>query len=201
VGRIPFDQQIRNFQSTLDQLTNNLSADDVSRAIGRCIFFVGMGSNDYLNNYLMPNYPTRSQYNGEQFATLLVQRYTLQLTVRFFFHFIYLFQTWANYRIFTHNNNVQRLYNLGARKFVISGIGQMGCIPSILAQSPIGACSEEVNLLIQPFNANVKTMMSNLSANLPASTFTYVDVAHMFSDIATNARSYGIYIYIYFTLF
>ena len=95
VGRIPFDQQIRNFQSTLDQLTNSLSADDVSRAIGRCIFFVGMGSNDYLNNYLMPNYPTRSQYNGEQFATLLVQRYTLQLTVRFI-HFTYLFQTWAN---------------------------------------------------------------------------------------------------------
>ncbi|KAE8022306.1 hypothetical protein FH972_008116 [Carpinus fangiana] len=164
VGRIPFDQQIRNFQSTLDQLTNNLSADEVSRAIRRCIFFVGMGSNDYLNNYLMPNYPTRSQYNGEQFATLLVQRYALQLT---------------------------RLYNLGARKFVISGIGQMGCIPSILAQSPTGACSQEVNLLVQPFNANVKTMMNNLSANLPASTFTYVDVAHMFSDIAANARSYG----------
>ncbi|XP_059450182.1 GDSL esterase/lipase At1g71691-like [Corylus avellana] len=164
VGRIPFDQQIRNFQSTLDQLTNTLGADDVARAIRRCIFFVGMGSNDYLNNYLMPNYPTRNQYNGQQFAALLVQRYTLQLT---------------------------RLYSLGARKFVISGVGQMGCIPSILAQSPTGSCSEEVNLLVQPFNANVKTMISNLSANLPASTFTYVDVAHMFSDIATNARSYG----------
>ncbi|KAB5512538.1 hypothetical protein DKX38_029566 [Salix brachista] len=61
VGRIPFDQQIRNFQNTLDQITNNLGADDVARQVGRSIFFVGMGSNDYLNNYLMPNYPTRNQ--------------------------------------------------------------------------------------------------------------------------------------------
>ncbi|XP_062153319.1 GDSL esterase/lipase At1g71691 [Alnus glutinosa] len=164
VGRIPFNQQIRNFQSTLDQITDNLGADDVARAIGRCIFFIGMGSNDYLNNYLMPNYPTRNQYNGQQFADFLVQQYTQQLT---------------------------RLYNLGARKFVIAGIGQMGCIPSMLAQSPTGTCSEPVNLLIQPFNANVKTMINNLSANLPGSRFTYVDIAHMFSDIATNARSYG----------
>jgi hypothetical protein len=86
VGRIPFDQQIRNFQSTLDQITDNLGADDVARAIGRCIFFIGMGSNDYLNNYLMPNYPTRNQYNGQQFADFLVQQYTQQLTVRFSLH-------------------------------------------------------------------------------------------------------------------
>ncbi|GMY05078.1 gdsl esterase/lipase [Fagus crenata] len=90
MGRIPFDQQISNFQSTLDQITPNLRADDVAQAIGRCIFFVGMGSNDYLNNYLMPNYPTRNQYNGQQFADLLVSQYSQQLT---------------------------KLYNLGARKF------------------------------------------------------------------------------------
>lgn len=82
VGRIPFDQQIRNFQNTLDQITDNLGANDVAKALANCIFFVGMGSNDYLNNYLMPNYPTRNQYNGVQFANLLVQQYTQQLTVR-----------------------------------------------------------------------------------------------------------------------
>lgn len=82
VGRIPFNEQIRNFQNTLDQITGNLGVDDVASAIARCIFFVGMGSNDYLNNYLMPNYDTRNQYNGQQFADLLVQQYTRQLTVR-----------------------------------------------------------------------------------------------------------------------
>ncbi|KAL1292489.1 hypothetical protein AAHE18_19G000600 [Arachis hypogaea] len=97
-------------------------------------FFVGMGSNDYLNNHLMPNYPTRNQYNAEEYAHLLAQTYNTQLTVR------------------------NKLYNLGARKIVIAGQGLMGCIPSILAQSASGRCSEEVNLLVQPFNSNVKTV-------------------------------------------
>lgn len=83
VGRIPFNQQIRNFENTLDQITGSLGADDVAEAIAKSIFFVGMGSNDYLNNYLMPNYATRNQYNGQQFATLLIQEYNRQLNVRF----------------------------------------------------------------------------------------------------------------------
>ncbi|PKI55004.1 GDSL esterase/lipase At1g71691-like [Punica granatum] len=164
VGRIPFNEQIRNFQNTLDQITGNLRADDMANSIARCIFFVGMGSNDYLNNYLMPNYNTRNQYNGQQFADLLVQQYTRQLTT---------------------------LYNLGARKFVLAGIGLMGCIPSILAQSTNGRCSDEVNRLVQPFNANVKMMMSNLNTNLPGARIIYIDIAHMFEDLLVNARSYG----------
>ncbi|KAL6176662.1 hypothetical protein ACLB2K_053295 [Fragaria x ananassa] len=165
VGRIPFAQQIKNFQTTLDQITKNLGADDVARAIGKCIFFVGMGSNDYLNNYLMPNYDTKNQYNAQQFADLLAQQYTHHLT---------------------------RLYNLGARKFVIAGVGRMGCMPSILAQSPNGSCSEDVNRLVLPFNANVKTMINNLNTNLPGSKFIYIDIAQMFEDIVTNARVYGL---------
>lgn len=81
VGRIPFNQQIRNFENTLDQITDRLGADGVAAAISKCLFFVGMGSNDYLNNYMMPNYNTRNQYNPQQYADLLVQQYTIQLTV------------------------------------------------------------------------------------------------------------------------
>ncbi|CAK9150224.1 unnamed protein product [Ilex paraguariensis] len=164
VGRIPFNQQIRNFENTLDQMTDNLGAVDVAQALARCIFFVGMGSNDYLNNYLMPNYPTRNEYNGQQYADLLIQQYNGQLT---------------------------RLFNLGARKFVIAGIGLMGCIPSILAQSTTGRCSEEVNQLVLPFNANMKTMINSLSNNLPGSKFVFIDIHNMFQDILTNYRSYG----------
>ncbi|CAL8107248.1 unnamed protein product [Prunus armeniaca] len=79
VGRIPFGEQISNFQSTLDQITDNLGADDVARAIANCIFFVGMGNNDYLNNYLMPNYPKRTQFTAPQFADLLKVKATIQV--------------------------------------------------------------------------------------------------------------------------
>ncbi|MCL7029550.1 hypothetical protein MKW94_010412 [Papaver nudicaule] len=164
VSRIPFDQQIRNFQTTLDQITDNLGADDVAAAIAKCLFFVGMGSNDYLNNYLLPNYPTSRQYNTQQYATFLVQQYTRQLTT---------------------------LYNLGARRFIISGVGSLGCIPSILAQSDGEGCSDSVNQLIIPFNTNVKAMMNKLNANLPGAKFIYLDIYKMFQNILTNPRVYG----------
>ncbi|XP_022141841.1 GDSL esterase/lipase At1g71691-like isoform X2 [Momordica charantia] len=163
IGRIPFNQQIRNFENTLDQITGNLGAATVAPVVARCIFFVGMGSNDYLNNYLMPNYPTRFQYTSRQFADLLVQRYTQQLT---------------------------RLYNLGARKFVIPGIGIMGCIPNMLARSSDGRCLEEVNQLGRDFNANVRTMIDNLNTNLPGSRFTYINIARLFQDILANPMAY-----------
>lgn len=165
VSRIPFNQQIRNFENTLDEISNNVGAGKVGESIGRCIFFVGMGSNDYLNNYLMPNYPTRNQYNAEQYADLLVSQYTEQLT---------------------------RLYNLGGRRFAIAGLGLMGCIPSILAQSPSGRCSEEVNQLVGPFNINVKRMIKQLNTNLPGARYSYIDIEHMFQDLLLNSRFYGL---------
>lgn len=86
---------------------------------------------------------------------------------------------------------IQKLYNLGARKFVLAGIGLMGCIQSILAQGRTGRCSEDVNQLVLPFNANMKTMINNLSTNLPGSKFVFIDVHNMFQDLLANARSYG----------
>nr|GEZ27662.1 GDSL esterase/lipase At1g71691-like [Tanacetum cinerariifolium] len=164
VGRIPFNEQIQHFEDSLDQITGNLGAADVVKVLSQSLFFVGMGSNDYLNNYLMPNYQTRNQYNGQQFADLLSKEYTNKLT---------------------------RLYNLGARKFVLAGIGRMGCIPSILAQGTTGRCSEDVNQLVLPFNDNMRTMINNLNTNLPGSKFVFIDINNMFEDLLANSRSYG----------
>ncbi|XP_072965749.1 GDSL esterase/lipase At1g71691-like [Typha angustifolia] len=164
VGRIPFNQQIKNFEATLDQITDSLGADPVADAVAHCIFFIGMGSNDYLNNYLLPNYNTRSQYNANQFADILVQQYSQQLT---------------------------SLYNLGARRFVISGVGSIACIPSILAQNLQSRCSPEVDNLVLPFNAKVKSMLNSLNANLPHAKFIYVDIYRLFNDILRSPASYG----------
>jgi hypothetical protein len=45
--------------------------------LSRCIFTVGMGSNDYLNNYFMPAvYSTSHQYTPEQYADALAGQYS-----------------------------------------------------------------------------------------------------------------------------
>ncbi|XP_062179615.1 GDSL esterase/lipase At1g71691-like [Phragmites australis] len=164
VGRIPFNQQIKNFEQTLDQISRKLGAGRLASSLARSIFYVGMGSNDYLNNYLMPNYNTRNEYNGDQYSTLLVQQYTKQLN---------------------------SLYNLGARKFVIAGVGSMACIPNMRARSPQNMCSPDVDDLIIPFNNKVKAMVSSLNANRPRAKFIYVDNYAMISEVLRNPWSYG----------
>ncbi|XP_077224138.1 GDSL esterase/lipase At1g71691-like [Tasmannia lanceolata] len=164
VGRIPFNQQIQNFENTVEQIAHELGAANIAESIRKCIFFVGMGSNDYLNNYLMPNYNTRNQYNSDQFANLLIQQYSQQLT---------------------------SLYNLGARRFALTGVGLLGCIPNFLAQSIDSRCSDSVNNLVVPFNNNVRSMINSLNANLPAAKFIYLDVYRMFQDILRDPRPNG----------
>ncbi|XP_009802347.1 GDSL esterase/lipase At1g71691-like [Nicotiana sylvestris] len=165
VERIPFSYQIKNFENTLVSLIKNMSAPIVEEAIPKCIFFVGMGSNDYLNNYIMPAYFTQDEYTPQKFAELLVHQYKEQLI---------------------------KLYDLGARKFIIAGIGQMGCIPFLLAESSNGECSEIVNQMVHPFNAKLKTMIMKLNkSELPGAHFIFLDMENMFKDIFTNYKSYG----------
>ncbi|GFP81260.1 GDSL esterase/lipase at1g71691 [Phtheirospermum japonicum] len=164
VTLIPFIEQINNFENTLEQMTDSLGVPDLGQALARSIFFIAIGSNDYLNNYLMPNYATRNQYNAQQFADLLIQQYTSQIT---------------------------RLYRLGARRFAIAGLGLLGCIPSVLSQGNEGICSEEVNQLVHPFNINIKSMIHNLTTNLPDALFSYIDIHNIMQDLVDNSRSYG----------
>ncbi|KAJ8530919.1 hypothetical protein K7X08_023800 [Anisodus acutangulus] len=164
VERIPFSYQIKNFENTLVSLVKNMSASVVKEDIPKCIFFVGMGSNDYLNNYIMPAYFSQDQYSPQKFAELLIHQYIVQL---------------------------KKFYNLGARKVIIAGIGQMGCIPSMLAESSSGQCSDLVNEMVHPFNAKLKTMVMKLNKALPGAHFIYLDMENMFMDIISNHKSYG----------
>ncbi|XP_019151992.1 PREDICTED: GDSL esterase/lipase At1g71691-like [Ipomoea nil] len=164
VERVPLKNQITNFAKTLDQLSANLSAQVVKEGIPKCIFFVGIGSNDYLTNYLMPGSSTNIIYTVQQYADLLIQQYSL---------------------------NLQRLYDLGARKFVLAGIGELGCIPTMVARSENGQCLDEVNQVVDPFNANMKQMVTNFNTALPDAKFVYLDTQNMFRNIIANSKTYG----------
>lgn len=76
---------------------------------------------------------------------------------------------------------------------MVAGVGVMGCIPSILAQNAQGVCSDEINELVQLFNANVKMMISNLNMNLTHAKLTFIDIDRMFQELLSNYKSYGIY--------
>lgn len=82
-ARISMSRQVENYRTTVQQVVRILGSEDsAANYLNKCIYSVGMGSNDYLNNYFMPLYYSSSrQYTPEQYADVLIQQYTQQLRV------------------------------------------------------------------------------------------------------------------------
>ena len=72
---------MKNYQNTVSQVVNLLGNEDsAANYLSKCIYSIGLGSNDYLNNYFMPTfYSTSSQYTPEQYADVLIDQYNQQL--------------------------------------------------------------------------------------------------------------------------
>lgn len=167
-GRIPMSGQVRNYQNTVSQVVNILGDEDsAANYLSKCIYSVGLGSNDYLNNYFMPAYySTGRQYTPEQYADILIQQYS---------------------------QHIRTLYNYGARKVVLIGVGQIGCSPNALAQnSPDGStCVERINTANQLFNNRLKSLVDEFNNNLPDARFIYIDAYGIFQDLIQNPSSFG----------
>ncbi|KAL4204854.1 hypothetical protein AMTRI_Chr01g111800 [Amborella trichopoda] len=167
-ARIPFGGQIENYRNTVNQVIALLGDEDsAADYLSKCIYSVGMGNNDYLNNYFMPAlYSTSRQYTPQAYADVLIQQYTRQLT---------------------------QLYNLGARKVALIGVGQIGCSPNALAQnSPNGAtCVQRLNQPIQIFNSRLRSLVDYFNNNFQGAAFIYVNAYGIFDDLISRPRAYG----------
>jgi len=74
---------VQNYQSTVSQVVNILGNEDsAANYLSKCIYSIGLGSNDYLNNYFMPQfYSSSREYTPDQFADTLIDAYNDQLKV------------------------------------------------------------------------------------------------------------------------
>ncbi|XP_047978197.1 GDSL esterase/lipase At1g33811-like [Salvia hispanica] len=164
------NQQVSSFAKTVRQLRRyfNEDNDSLCNYLSKCIFYSGLGSNDYLNNYFMRDYySTGDQYTPAAYAASLIRDYTEQLT---------------------------DLYNLGARKVVVAGVGPIGCIPYQLARldGNNSRCNEEINSAISLFNAGLRRVVDRFNGGrFPGARFVYLDSFQSSQDLIENARTYG----------
>jgi len=90
---------------------------------------------------------------------------------------------------------VQILYNNGARKFALIGLGQIGCSPSELAQnSPDGrTCVQRINSANQIFNDKLRSLVAQFNGNTPDARFIYINAYGIFQDLITRPAAFGKY--------
>ncbi|GAA0186763.1 hypothetical protein Leryth_000193 [Lithospermum erythrorhizon] len=167
-GRTSFSGQVNNYKTTVQQVVNILGNEDsAANYLSKCVYSIGLGSNDYLNNYFMPLvYSSSRRYTPEQYAQVLIQQYGQQ---------------------------IRTLYQFGARKMALIGVGQIGCSPNELAQNSRDGktCVQRINSANQIFNNQLKALVDQLNTELTDAKFIYINAYGIFQDVIDNPSAYG----------
>lgn len=149
---IGLNQQLENHKITMSRIVNLLKDDKLATDyLSKCLYTVGMGSNDYINNYFKPTFSSASRiFSPEQYATVLIKQYSQQLTT---------------------------LYSLGARRVALSGLGPIGCTPDAIAsQGTKGKlCVMEVNNAVRIFNEKLMQLVDQLNETFKDAKFICLD--------------------------
>uniref|UniRef100_A0A0E0LCN4 GDSL esterase/lipase n=1 Tax=Oryza punctata TaxID=4537 RepID=A0A0E0LCN4_ORYPU len=176
-------QQITNFEAvTLPDLRAHLQGatttghkmkgqDFVDQCyLPKSLFVIGTGGNDYLLNYFKPGSgPTRA----------LLSEFTSSLLIKL-------------------SNHLQRLYDLGARKFVLFSIQPLGCTPVVRTFLNItgDTCIEQMNHAALLFNSGLRSIVKNrnsgVRSHMPGASFVYVNSYKIISDMIHHPAKYGI---------
>lgn len=83
------------------------------------------------------------------------------------------------------------MYNYGARKVSVFGLGPIGCIPAMLAMGTNGSvCVDSVNNAVQLFNDKLKLRVDDLNKNLTDAKFIYINAMEIMSGVLSDLGKY-----------
>ncbi|KAF5734689.1 GDSL esterase/lipase [Tripterygium wilfordii] len=164
IQRFSLNKQIELFQGTQELIKSKIGEDSAAKFFQEARYVVALGSNDFINNYLMPVYSDSWNYNDQTFIDYLME--TLQ-------------------------GQLKLLHRSGARELMVFGLGPMGCIPLQRVLSTSGDCQDRTNKLALSFNKETSKLVNNLSAQLANASYKFGDAYDVVSDVISNPHKYG----------
>ncbi|CAN6456885.1 unnamed protein product [Victoria cruziana] len=135
--------------------------DDTSYFMSYAIFMFVIGGNDYASTCFGSS---DKPCDFEELASILIGNYTIQL---------------------------EKLYDAGARKFVLYNIQPSGCNPSSRLQND-GQCLKEYNDALVMFNNRLNASLDDFTKEMPGSMFVYVDSYNIISQVIDEPATFGI---------
>ncbi|KAG4176412.1 hypothetical protein ERO13_A11G243366v2 [Gossypium hirsutum] len=99
---------------------------------------------------------------------------------------------YVRYLISEYRKLLMRLYDLGARKVLVTGTGPMGCVPAELAmRSPSGQCATELQRAAALYNPQLVQMINELNSQYGANIFIAANTEQKTNDFINNPTAYG----------
>ncbi|XP_058216304.1 GDSL esterase/lipase At5g33370-like [Rhododendron vialii] len=167
VNIIRIAQQFLYFQQYQQRLTALVGSAQANRLVSQALVLITLGGNDFVNNYFLVPYSARSrQYNLPDYVRFVISEYQKVL---------------------------QRLYDLGARRVLVTGTGPLGCVPAELAMrgSRNGECIPELQRAAALFNPQMIQIINNLNRRIGSNVFVAVNARESHNDFISNPQAYG----------
>ncbi|GLT28208.1 hypothetical protein SLA2020_031570 [Shorea laevis] len=158
-------EQFHYFQQYQTRISNILGQEAGGQLVNKALVLITLGGNDFVNNYFLPLSPRSIQFSLPAYCHFLISEYRKILT---------------------------RLYELGARRVIVTGTGPMGCVPAELAmRNENGECVLELQRAAAIYNPLLVEMIKGLNMELGSNIFIASNAFSMNMNIISNPAQFG----------
>ncbi|TXG69403.1 hypothetical protein EZV62_004338 [Acer yangbiense] len=163
---LPFYKQIDYFETTINNLEKRFESKELfDNYLSKSLLFIDIGNIDMSSDYDGVGSTIFRKYTVPQYAQIVAKEFSKSL---------------------------ERLYKLGARKFLVNNLGAMGCIPAqVLGQMNKTLCDEKTNGHAVEYNKVLSEMLPKVQASLPGSKMVIGDAYKVLVDAVTFPAQYG----------
>ncbi|KAK4596693.1 hypothetical protein RGQ29_014643 [Quercus rubra] len=163
---IRISKQLEYFQQYQQRVSALFGAEQTERLVNQALVLITLGGNDFVNNYYLVPFSARSrQFSLPDYVVYLISEYRKVLA---------------------------RLYELGARRVLVTGTGPLGCVPAELAQrSRNGECSADLQRAAALFNPQLVQMLNQLNSEIGSDVFVSANAFEMKMDFISDPQAYG----------
>ncbi|MED6123345.1 GDSL esterase/lipase ltl1 [Stylosanthes scabra] len=156
-------EYFKQYQRRVAALIGEKEGQDL---VNQALVLITLGGNDFVNNYYLVPFSARSrQFALPDYVVFLISEYRKIL---------------------------ESLYELGARRVLVTGTGPLGCVPAELAlHSSNGECAAQLQAAVNLFNPQLVQLLNQLNSQIGSDVFISANAFTMHLDFVNNPQQYG----------